>query len=109
MNITSSIEPERKLFEDDSEADKVWKSQHSLAEFTAPTNFKSYDELKKRLDVVLSGTTTVGNVTEMTTSFDDSPEVSVVVDTKEEPAPTITVSEDDDDTMSYFEKLAEEG
>ena len=97
------------LSKKDDELEEIWGKQYSLKEFTDNSNFKSYDELKKRLDVVLSGTTTVGNVTEMTTSFDDSPEVSVVVDTKEEPAPTITVSEDDDDTMSYFEKLAEEG
>ena len=97
------------LSKEDAELEEIWGKQYSLKEFTDNSNFKSYDELKKRLDVVLSGTTTVGNVTEMTTSFDDSPEVSVVVDTKEEPAPTITVSEDDDDTMSYFEKLAEEG
>ena len=96
------------LSKKDAELEEIWGKQYSLKEFTDNSNFKSYDELKKRLDVVLSGTTTVGNVTEMTTSFDDSPEVSVVVDTKEEPAPTITVSEDDD-TMSYFEKLAEEG
>ena len=97
------------LSKKDDELEKIWGQTHSLTAFTDNSNFKSYDELKKRLDVVLSGTTTVGNVTEMTTSFDDSPEVSVVVDTKEDPAPTITVSEDDDDTMSYFEKLAEEG
>ena len=97
------------LSKKDAELEEIWGKQYSLKEFTDNSNFKSYDELKKRLDVVLSGTTTVGNVTEMTTSFDDSPEVSVVVDTKEEPAPTITVSDDDDDTMSYFEKLAEEG
>ena len=97
------------LSKKDDELEEIWGKQYSLKEFTDNSNFKSYDELKKRLDVVLSGTTKVGNVTEMTTSFDDSPEVSVVVDTKEEPAPTITVSEDDDDTMSYFEKLAEEG
>jgi len=97
------------LSKKDDELEEIWGKQYSLKEFTDNSNFKSYDELKKRLDVVLSGTTTVGNVTEMTTSFDDSPEVSVVVDTKEEPAPTITVSDDDDDTMSYFEKLAEEG
>ena len=96
------------LSKKDDELEKIWGQTHSLTAFTDNSNFKSYDELKKRLDVVLSGTTTVGNVTEMTTSFDDSPEVSVVVDTKEEPAPTITVSEDDD-TLSYFEKLAEEG
>ena len=58
----SEFEDTSKLFEDDSEADKVWQSQHSLAEFTAPTNFKSYDELKTRLDAVLSGTVKVGNV-----------------------------------------------
>ena len=43
--------------------------------------------------------------------MEDEPIVSTAtVDTKEEPAPTPTVTEDDeDDTMSYFEKLAEEG
>ena len=30
----SEFEDTSKLFEDDSEIDKVWKSQHSLAEFT---------------------------------------------------------------------------
>jgi len=105
----SEFEAPSALSKKDAELEEIWGKQYSLKEFTDNSNFKSYDELKKRLDVVLSGTTTVGNVTEMTTSFDDSPEVSVVVDTKEEPAPTITVSEDDDDTMSYFEKLAEEG
>ena len=105
----SEFEAPSDLSKKDAELEEIWGKQYSLKEFTDNSNFKSYDELKKRLDVVLSGTTTVGNVTEMTTSFDDSPEVSVVVDTKEEPAPTITVSDDDDDTLSYFEKLAEEG
>ena len=99
------------LFDDDDKLEDLWGQEYSLSAFTDTTNFKSYDELKKRLDVVLSGTTTVGNVTDISTasSFDDSPEMTTVVDTKEEPAPTISVTEDDeDDTMSYFEKLAEE-
>ena len=79
----------------------MWEKQYALAEFTANTNFKSYGELKTRLDNVLAGTTVVGNVT-------DEPEVTVTVDTKEEPVPTVAVSDDDDDTMSYFEKLANE-
>ena len=87
----------------------MWKTQYSLAEFSAPTNFKSYDELKTRLDTVLSGTVATSNVVNMATSFDDSPEETVVVDTTEEPAPTVSVTEEDEDTMSYFEKLAEEG
>ena len=96
------------IFDNDDEIEAVWKKQYPLAEFSAESNFKSYDELKKRLDTVLAGTTTVGNVT---TLMEDEPIVSTpTVDTKEEPAPTPTVTEDDeDDTMSYFEKLAEEG
>ena len=107
----SEFEAPSALFDDDDKLEELWGKEHSLTAFTENTNFKSYDELKKRLDVVLSGVTTVGNVTEMTTgeSFDDSPETISVVDTPEEPAPTISVTEeDDDDTMSYFEKLAEE-
>ena len=103
--------PSALLNGNDTELETLWRKQYSLKEFTDNSNFKSYDELKKRLDVVLSGVTTVGNVTEMTTSesFDDSPETLSVVDTPEEPAPTVSVTEeDDDDTMSYFEKLAEE-
>jgi len=96
------------IFKNDDEIEAIWKKQYPLAEFSAESNFKSYDELKKRLDTVLAGTTTVGNVT---TLMEDEPVVSTAtVDTKEEPAPTPTVTEDDeDDTMSYFEKLAEEG
>jgi len=105
--------PSALLNGDDAELEALWKKQYSLSEFTAPTNFKSYDELTIRLNTVLSGTTKVGNVTDFKTGqvFDDSPETTVVVDTKEEPAPTVSVtsSDEDDDTMSYFEKLAEEG
>ena len=101
--------PSALLNGDDAELEALWEKQYSLKEFTDTSNFKSYDELKKRLDVVLSGTTTVGNVVEMSTAFDDSPETIAVVDTPEEPAPTVSVTDEDDDTMSYFEKLAEEG
>ena len=109
----SEFETPSALFDKDDELEKLWETQYSLSEFTAPTNFKSYDELQTRLNTVLSGTTKVGNVTDLQSgnAFDDSPSVATVVDTKEEPAPTVSMSntEDDDDTMSYFEKLAEEG
>ena len=96
------------LFDDDDKIEELWKKQYSLKDYTAPTNFKSYDELKTRLDMVLAGTTVVGNVTDVTTSFDE-PVETVTVDTKEEPAPKVSVTDDDEeDTMSYFEKLAEE-
>ena len=108
----SEFETPSALAEDDAELEAIWKKQYSLSEFTAPSNFKSYDELQTRLNTVQSGTTTVGNVTDIQTgqAFDDSPVETIVVDTKEEPAPTVSVtsSDEDDDTMSYFEKLAEE-
>ena len=77
---------------------------YPLVDFTAPTNFKSYDELKTRLSMVLAGTTTVGNVT---TLMEDEPVAAPVVNTVEESAPTVTV-DDEEDTMDYFQKLAED-
>jgi len=101
----SEFEGPSALFDNDDDIEEVWKKQYPLTEFTAPTNFKSYDELKTRLSMVLAGTTTVGNVT---TLMEDEPVVSTVtVDTKEEPAPTVTV-DDEEDTMDYFQKLAED-
>jgi hypothetical protein len=94
------------LFDNDDKLEEVWGTQYSLEEFTSASNFKSYDELKTRLETVLAGKTTVGNVTSSYV-VEDAPTATVTVDTKEEPAPTVSVSDDDDeDTMSYFEKLA---
>ena len=100
----SEFEDTSKLFEDDSEADKVWKSQYSLAEFTAASNFKSYDELKTRLDAVLSGTVKVGNVAD---DLDDAPVAKPKVDTKPVTTKVETPVVEEDDTLAYFEKLAE--
>ena len=100
----SEFEDTSKLFEDDSEADKVWQSQHSLAEFTAATNFKSYDELKTRLEAVLSGTVNVGNVAD---EIDDAPVAKPKVDTKPVATKVETPVVEEDDTLAYFEKLAE--
>ena len=101
----SEFEDTSKLFEDDSEADKVWQSQYSLAEYTAPTNFKSYDELRTRLDAVLSGTVKVGNIAD---SINEAPVAAPKVDTTPQSSQTITTPVvEEDDTLAYFEKLAE--
>ena len=95
------------LFDDDEKLEEVWKKQYSLAEFTSASNFKSYDELKTRLDTVLAGTTKTGNVV---TLMEDEPVETATVDSKEESAPTVEVtSDEEDDTLSYFEKLADKG
>tara|TARA_R110002012_G_scaffold52202_1_gene134149 strand:- start:30 stop:914 length:885 start_codon:yes stop_codon:yes gene_type:complete len=100
----SSFDNKSALLEGDDDAlEGIYGKQYSLADFTSPTNFKSYDELKTRLDAVLSGTV-VANTT-VQTLMEDEPSSTIKVDTKPEPAPTVEV---DDDAMSYFEKLAEE-
>mgnify|MGYP003325366705 CR=1 FL=1 len=91
------------LADSDEKLDGIWKTQYSLQEFLAPTNFKSYDELKKRLDDVLSGTVTASAASMVDEDVVETPQF------KSEPQPTIpSVEEDDEDTMSYFQKLAKE-
>jgi gp32 DNA binding protein like len=41
------------LFDDDDKMEQIWKGEHSLLEVVDPKNFKSYDELKTKLDRVL--------------------------------------------------------
>ena len=91
------------LMTDDDAIEEVWKRQYALAEHTAATNFKSYDELKIRLDTVLSGTVSVGNVID---ELQDAPVAAPKVDTKPVEAPAPTSKDDEADTMDYFEKLA---
>lgn len=87
--------------EDDAEIEAIWAKQHSLAEIVSPDNFKSYDELKQKLDMVLAGgskVTTAEKVAEQTGDVEDQ------IFVKE----ATTVSDNEDDTLSYFAKLAED-
>ena len=90
------------LADSDEKLDGIWKTQYSLQEFLAPTNFKSYDELKKRLDDVLSGTVTASAASMIDEDVVETPQF------KSEPQPNIPSVDEDDDTMSYFQKLANE-
>ena len=98
----SEFESPTALFDTDDKIESVWGKQYPLAEFSASTNFKSYDELKARLDAVLSGTVSVGNVADR---MEDEPIATPKIDTKEVSAPKV---DSDDDTMDYFQKLASE-
>jgi len=89
------------LFDSDAKIEEVWKKQYPLSEFTATTNFKSYEELKARLDAVLSGSVTVGNVAEQ---MEDEPMETPKVDTT--PVESTSTQEEEEDTMDYFAKLA---
>ncbi len=50
----SEFESVSPLSEDDHELEKIWKEEHSLQAFLAPSEFKSYDDIKNRLNKVLS-------------------------------------------------------
>ena len=69
------------LFDDDEALEEVYSKQYALAEFNATTNFKSYSELKTRLDMVLSGTVAATSTVE--TLMEDEPTAPPVVKTKE--------------------------
>ena len=106
----SEFEAVSPLSEDDDVLEGIYKKQYPLTEFTASSNFKSYEELKTRMDMVLSGT--VAANTTVQTLMEDEPTATLTVNTKEAPAPTVTATADngdEDDAMSYFEKLAEDG
>ncbi len=49
----SSFDNSTALNSDDSELEKLWKSEHSLLALLNPDQFKSYEELKRRLEYVL--------------------------------------------------------
>ena len=102
---SSEFEAPSAMFDNDNQIEEVWKQQYALAEFTAASNFKSYEELKTRLDTVLSGSVTVGNIAE---KMEDEPVSAPVVDTApvDNTPPFKVDSSEDDDTMDYFAKLA---
>jgi hypothetical protein len=92
----------------DEELEAIYKSQHSLQEFLAPSNFKSYDELKARLDAVLTGSVATGRTAAQMVDEDTVDFTPPKSEPTPEPSAVAAASNDDDDAMSYFEKLANE-
>ena len=88
------------LFEDEGEMERVFNEQHDLEEFIDPKSFKTYDELKTRLDTVL------GNI--------ESPAMTAPTSVENDDAPFdggVPISESsstsEDENLDYFKKLAE--
>ena len=115
----SEFEKSSAIFDDDAELEKLWNQEYSLQEFLDPKNFKSYDELKERLERVL-GLNDEAASGEFSNAFDfdKDDETSQPQTSADAPAlPTAETSgnnDDDDDedkeddSLSYFNKLAEE-
>lgn len=100
----SEFESSSPLSDDDKELEKIWNSQYALNEFTNAKNFKSYDELKIKLNRVLGLNTTEHQ--------EAAPASASSFEKEEADLPwnnsvTEPVTANDDD-MSFFKSLAEE-
>ena len=93
---SSEFAAPKPLLKDDDALESLWKKEYSLQELVSADKFKTYDELKKRLESVLKLTA--------------APARSVVEeeDVDREPAPVAAAPAADDDALSYFQQLAEE-
>jgi hypothetical protein len=94
----SEFESASALFDDDEELEKVWKQEHSLQDLVSDKEFKSYDDLKSRLDKVLGA----ADAPKTTVEQARSKAVSIPARAEHD------IASDDDDDMAYFSKLAEQ-
>ena len=98
------------LLNDDAKLESIWKQAYSLADFEAQKNFKSYEKLKARLDLVLgiSAAPTPLPVDESLDDLSEGKSWGAEVSNFREKAVASSPVEDEEDALSYFSKLAEE-
>ena len=101
------------LLEDDDALEALWKKEYSLSAVTAPDQFKSYDDLEKRLKYVLGqGKTPARRFDEEVSNEDNArsytPDFNSRKAEETVAAAVSSSSSDEDDALSYFQKLAEE-
>ena len=89
-------------FGEEDKMKEVYEKMHDLSEFTNPKNYKTYDELKTKLMRVLGEEASAGSYKVKEEVMINEPVAAI------EPATAEEVSEEDQDTMSYFAKLAKE-
>lgn len=104
------------LFEGkDSFLEELWNKQYPLKEFTGPDQFKSYDDLKRKFDSVLSTKITSINTAEDAENSESQEYSSFASKMKSKSSENIkekkSSMEDDgeeEDASAYFARLAEE-
>jgi hypothetical protein len=102
--------------DDDDKLERIYKNLNDLNEFSAASNFKSYDELKKRLDYVLGAKTPARQDPETVEEDEQWEAERRGESTPKRSTPSFEIArpavqeeddEDADDALSYFQKLAE--
>ena len=99
------------ISDDDAKIETIWNQQHSLQEKVGEGEFKSYEELKAKLDMVLSGGAKVATAEQISQTTGDAEDDQFMEKVKSVQASNSTSIDDDsseDDTLSYFKSLADE-
>ena len=97
---------------DDAQLESIWKREHSLQDVVAADKFKTYEQLKERLNRTLNLKAAAPAVAAPVAAgaSETKPDISLPPTFKKE-APVVsetTEEEEDDDVLDYFKKLAEE-
>ena len=87
---------------DEAQLEEVYGKLHDLSEFTNPKNYKSYDDLKSKLMRVLGEQSNAGAYTMKEEIKLNEPMPAI------EPVTAEEMSSEDEDTLSYFSKLAKQ-
>ena len=92
------------LLDDDDALEALWKKEYSLSAITAPDQFKSYEDLERRLKTVL------GHKRPQAPRLDEEVSNEELPPRPEEQvaANVASASSDEDDALTYFQRLAEE-
>lgn len=99
------------LLDDDSELEAIWKQEASLADFLKPDNFKSYDELKRKLAKVLAEDLDTDRSSRADTIEELQPKpqremAAPSIEEDETPPFSMSSDDDDDDSLEFFKNLA---
>ena len=93
---------------DDEALEGVYNRLYSLQDFVDPKNYKSYDELKARLMKVLGEEARPVTTAESIDLDETAPAPTMSEAAPAESAPVASADSGEDDTLSYFAKLAQE-
>lgn len=100
------------LSQDDDELEAIYNKEFSLVEMLDPKHFKTYDELKSKLDRALGRTDApVQNrkvAQEETPAWEPKASSAPSFAEKETPSFSASSTDDDDDDLSFFKRLADE-
>ncbi len=97
------------LNDDDEALEALWKKEYSLQDFVGADQFKSYDDLKKRLTYVLGNAASTKRLDEEVVNEEETSNVATSnVEEQLTTSSTSKASFEEDDTLQYFAALANE-